>query len=536
MDDETHKPSASEPETMHASAARASRADLLPLAESLVASPVLGALLNTYPEGAILLDHNRQIVACNRRLLELVGATRYTDVIGRRLGEILGCIHMAEMAAGCGTAESCRTCGAVNTVLRCQQTGQSARDECRILACSCRGTEALDLEIVASSVSIEDADLVVVAVRNIADAKRREALERIFFHDTLNVAGGIQGLAALLQHDKNADRRKHLTRLQALSYQLIEQIRAQRDLALAEQGELAPTWSTILVEDLFDDLKAAYLSHPAARGRTISFLAEGGAGATLQSDRVLLNRVLGNLIKNALEACRAGEEVAVTCTLTAESACFAVHNPTVMPRDVQLQVFQRSFTTKTGLGRGLGTFSVKLLTTRYLGGEVVFESEDGKGTTFTATVPRTQPGLLVDETPEETAVFRGTELAGQRILLAEDNPDNQLLVDHMLTQAGADVTTVGDGRQAVEAAMMATDAGAMFDIILMDMDMPVLDGYEATRILRASGYTGRIVAFTAHEAASDKAACLDAGCDEHVSKPLSRAKLFEAILSTALAL
>ena len=107
---------------------------------------------------------------------------------------------------------------------------------------------------------------------------------------------------------------------------------------------------------------------------------------SIRTDGVLLGRVLGNLVKNAVEASRPGMTVTVSASVTGEGVVFEVHNPSVMPRDTQLQVFQRSFSTK-GSGRGLGTYSVRLFTERYLGGSVTFRSTEGEGTTFRVTLP-----------------------------------------------------------------------------------------------------------------------------------------------------
>jgi signal transduction histidine kinase len=104
------------------------------------------------------------------------------------------------------------------------------------------------------------------------------------------------------------------------------------------------------------------------------------------TDRALLGRVIGNMLKNALEASRPGEAVTAGCERQVGQVRFWVHNSAVMPRSTQLQLFQRSFSTK-GAGRGLGTYSIKLLGERYLGGRVVFSSVEGQGTTFTLVLP-----------------------------------------------------------------------------------------------------------------------------------------------------
>jgi CheY-like chemotaxis protein len=115
------------------------------------------------------------------------------------------------------------------------------------------------------------------------------------------------------------------------------------------------------------------------------------------------------------------------------------------------------------------------------------------------------------------------------ILLAEDGHDNQILISTFLTKAGAAVKVVGDGRLAVEEALRAASTTKPYDVILMDMQMPVLDGYGAASELRLAGYTGPIVAITAHAMAGDRERCESAGCDDYLTKPVDRAKLVATV-------
>jgi len=123
------------------------------------------------------------------------------------------------------------------------------------------------------------------------------------------------------------------------------------------------------------------------------------------------------------------------------------------------------------------------------------------------------------------------------VLLAEDGRDNQVLISTFLTKAGAAVKVVDDGRLAVDEALRASAAGKPYDVILMDMQMPVLDGYGATSALRTAGYAGPIVAITAHAMAGDRERCETAGCDDYLTKPVDRAQLVATVArltSTAL--
>ncbi len=343
--------------------------------------PLVRQLFDVLPDIVLILNQQRQIIFANTPLLNALGVTNTETIMGLRPGEALGCVHAVETAGGCGTSEFCQTCGAVKAILTSLQGRQSIQ-ECRI---TLQNGDALDLQVWANPLRVDNEPYSVFAVKDISHEKRRRVLERLFFHDLLNVAGGLQGFADLLKDAQPGELDKITEAISRLSQQLVGEINAQRELSLAENGELSVKPAPLNSLNLLQEVAEIYANHPTAQGRSIR-LDPTAQALVFTSDETFLQRVLGNMVKNALEASPPGSVITLNCRTDDQAVEFTVHNPVFIPRLLQLQIFQRSFSTK-GTGRGLGTYSMKLLSERYLQGRVWFTSSPEEGTTFYARYP-----------------------------------------------------------------------------------------------------------------------------------------------------
>ena len=374
--------------TCFAPAERADNTEVVRVSHRFLDGGFFGSLMDKLPEMVLLLNRQRQIVYANRAALEAAGVADRAKALGLRPGELLGCKNYRNAPGGCGTGEACRYCGAVHAILEAQ-SGKPSVQECRILVRNNHHEEPVDVRVWASPAEFDGEPLTFLSIVNIAEEKRVLFLERSFLHDIINTASALREFYSLAESQPDSpERTEYMETVGTLADRLLQEIIGHQLLIAAESNQLTPNLKRLDALRLLTQLFAVY-NRPEMRNTRKLALAPDCDEAVFLSDEVLVSRVLGNMIKNALEAAPPHSTVTVGCRREAGHIAFWVHNPTHMPENVRLQIFYRNFSTK-GAGRGLGTYSMKYFTEKYLRGTVAFTSSEKDGTTFTARYPLAQ--------------------------------------------------------------------------------------------------------------------------------------------------
>ncbi|MFK7777481.1 MAG: ATP-binding protein, partial [Gimesia sp.] len=322
------------------------------------------------------------------------------------------------------------------------------------------------------------------------------------------------------------------------------------DLSKIEAGKLDVEHIDCSVSQVISDVSTLMRVRATAKGLQLGVKFDGAIPETICSDPTRLRQVLINIVGNAIKFTETGSIQIITRLENEEGSepklQIDVADNGIGIAEENIKNLFSPFTQADGSttrkfgGTGLGlTISKRLV--ELLGGSISVSSTLGKGSVFSVTVStgslanvamvhdlgEMAIGNIVPKVVEKSTV----PLDDCRILFAEDGPDNQRLISFILKKAGADVTVADNGKIGLDLASAALKEEQPFDLILMDMQMPVLDGYAATKALRDLGYTNPIIALTAHAMSTDKQKCLDAGCDDFASKPIDRKKLIEMVAS-----
>jgi K+-sensing histidine kinase KdpD len=370
-------------ETHFASPKRTSSLELKSEIELISTSSLVSGLLNSANGVLAILDDNRQIVAVNNSFLEMLGLDNPQLAVGLRPGEVLNCVHAHDEVSGCGTSSFCSSCGAAVAIVASQKDNAPVERICALTAKKGDTETDMALKVRSHPIMVDNKKFLLLYLMDITTQQRRAALERTFFHDINNLLFTLVGESEMLYETIPSPHAKNILRA---ALRLKDEFKVQRALAQEGTFNYYPTKHQTKPEVLLAEQQSYLVRHPAAHNKTIEFPAHY-PDVQINTDISLVSRILNNMIINALEATGENGIVKIWVEVVDTSLLFHVWNDGEIQEQYVNRIFQRSFSTKSQDGRGIGTFSMRLFGEKILGGKVYFTTSAEKGTQFTFALP-----------------------------------------------------------------------------------------------------------------------------------------------------
>ena len=364
-------------------------------------------------------------------------------------------------------------------------------------------------------------------------------------HELRTPMNSIVGYAELLSRP-NVDKPKHdawVGHIRQSTNYLLSLINDVLDLSKIEAGQMTVSKERCSLPEIVSNVRELLSGQASERLLEYRFVYEGRVPEWIETDPVRLQQILVNLVGNAIKFTRKGSvtvriRTRADANASKEQLQFEVIDTGIGIEAGALSRLFRPFSQvhATGDARFGGTglgLDISRHLARLLGGEIEVESEVGKGSTFTLwlRLDRAEPAGVPTGSPHDrTADHIGPRaFAERRFLIVDDSAENVEVLRFLITESGGDADAADNGARGVEMALGAVKGGRPYDAILMDMNMPVLDGYSATRRLVESGCKTPVIALTALALAGDEQRCLDAGCVDYISKPVVPSRFFQTI-------
>ncbi|MBX3039224.1 MAG: response regulator [Bdellovibrionaceae bacterium] len=360
------------------------------------------------------------------------------------------------------------------------------------------------------------------------EAERASAVKTLFLanmsHEIRTPLGSMLGFAELLK-DPNLpapERAHYVDIILRTGTNLSKILNDVLDISKVEAGQMDVEKVKTSLPGLLGEVQQVMSMKCQQKGISLQFKSQGLLPDTIMTDPFRLRQILVNLIGNAIKFTEKGS-ITVTSTLSNHQLSFTVEDTGVGLTSEQSERLFHQFsqvdhsTRRKQEGTGLGLMLSRRLAT-LMGGDVsLVQSEPGKGSTFLATIHVDDFSFAIAKqaSPTEATASPQSSFQGKRILIVDDTPDNRFLIERILTRRGFSVEHAENGEEGVQKALSQN-----FDLILMDVQMPVMDGYTAVRTLRAQNYSKPIIAVTAHAMKGDRASCLAAGYSDYLTKPI----------------
>jgi signal transduction histidine kinase len=372
--------------TYFAPAKRAASGELQRSMELACMNPVIDGVMRSVGGMVAVLNEHRQILTVNDELLRMIGINDGGAVLGLRPGEVLRCDHAREMPGGCGTSRYCSSCGTAIAIVASLKDGMASERKC-VLTVSRKGRpEELCLAVRAHPMQLEGQRLVLLFLQDITVHEWRAALERVFFHDINNTLQGLVGTSFMMEYLDDKELRKMVKPLQLMMSRLSKEVKIESSLSGRDPRNYRPELRDVAIPLILEEMKSVFFPHPVSDAKQLHIVAPA-TGLKARTDPSLLSRILTNMLKNAFEATETGGEVRLAVGIENGSLFFTVWNRASIPEAVALRVFQRHFSTRSGAGRGFGTYSMRFFGEDVLGGKVDFMTSEEAGTTFRFTLP-----------------------------------------------------------------------------------------------------------------------------------------------------
>lgn len=352
-------------------------------------------------------------------------------------------------------------------------------------------------------------------------------------HEIRTPINGILGMTNLLSDTRLDDEQRHFVKaITHSSTTLMTLINDILDLSKVETGKIEFEKVPFQLAKLVGESKDAFESLVHAKGLAFHVVCDFDQDLWVLGDAIRVRQILNNLLSNALKFTSEGEIELKVGTREVDNGLMlefvisdtgAGISPAALKKLFQMFTQADASISRRYGGTGLGLFICKRLA-ELMGGEIQAKSDEGLGSDFSFTIRSEKVAALPDIKLELTSLFSQTDRSYKRILIAEDNVINQEITQKMLAKAGYQVQTVTNG-----VGVLNQVAQAHFDLILMDCQMPEMDGLRTTEFLRTKNYTMPIIALTANAYEDDRQNCLQSGMSDYISKPFDEAFLIRAV-------
>ena len=372
-------------ETCYASAERKKIVDLDQDIRRIVSNPFVDTLTKMVNGFVVILNEERQVLTANGSFLELIGINDVQKILGLRPGECVGCVNAFIMKGGCGTSPYCMTCGAAISIVTALQTELPQGQTCSLTIKKEQNTAELFFNVKALPFDIEGKCYILLFLQDISVEQMKASLDRSFFHGINNILCTVIGKSELLVIQSEPSK-KTMDELKLLINRLAKEVSLHNSLQQMIVPSYKQFYTKVSVKRVLNELTLIFSEHYLTKHRSLSveFIKDD---ILFTADFHLVSRVVINMVTNALESTPAGGTVRLTVQKHPEIISFKVWNEGEIPQSIAIRIFQRNFSTKVSMGRGIGTYSMKLLGEQIMGGSVSFESTKELGTTFVLDLP-----------------------------------------------------------------------------------------------------------------------------------------------------